>query len=483
MHAAAYPRSAAGDCHDSGKKTRSSLFYNRLFETAHKNDFLHEATTLLNEYLDQLEVLDCDLPDDPQNLHAWMRQGAHLTTESFAEYLNQRKKGAARNYFSNRAHAFHFLKSVAPTKLVDGAWLYGLLQHWQNPKFSGLVRTYVEELGTGIADRNHVVIYKSLLARYGLDLADDMDDGFYTQGVIQLALANNAAAFLPEVIGFNLGYEQLPLHLLITAYELNELNIDPYYFTLHTTIDNADTGHACRAVHAVLDNLPQWGCADEFWRRVQNGYKLSNAGMGTTQVMDSFDIDEEIIHIFRKKSIAGSGVHSDYCRLAGRTINEWLACKEGIPEFLKTLQKTNWVVRGEPAAKSRFWNLLQGSRAEMSGVFSPYELQVIYDWIRGESSRDGQPYTEADTENQRLTQPSFRAASRLEAVRSASILQTPLHTTGQQLLDSDLQMLIEQLLHLDSDGQQATLLKAMAPAYQWTPAGLYATKLFNAQIM
>ena len=110
MHAAAYPRSAAGDCHDSGKKTRSSLFYNRLFETAHKNDFLHEATTLLNEYLDQLEVLDCDLPDDPQNLHAWMRQGAHLTTESFAEYLNQRKKGAARNYFSNRAHAFHFLK-------------------------------------------------------------------------------------------------------------------------------------------------------------------------------------------------------------------------------------------------------------------------------------------------------------------------------------------------------------------------------------
>jgi hypothetical protein len=55
------------------------------------------------------------------------------------------------------------------------------------------------------------------------------------------------------VIGYNLGYEQLPLHLLITSYELNELGIDPYYFTLHVTVDNAGSGHAHKAVQALRD--------------------------------------------------------------------------------------------------------------------------------------------------------------------------------------------------------------------------------------
>ena len=48
----------------------------------------------------------------------------------------------------------------------------------------------------------------------------DLPDRFYTQGALQLALDQNAEEFLAGVIGFNLGYEQLPLHLLITAREL-----------------------------------------------------------------------------------------------------------------------------------------------------------------------------------------------------------------------------------------------------------------------
>jgi hypothetical protein len=42
--------------------------------------------------------------------------------------------------------------------------------------------------------------------------------------------------------------------------------------------------------------------------------------------------------------------------------------------------------RRAPAENSRFWKLLQGERAEMFGVFSSYELQVIHDWIRGDAS-------------------------------------------------------------------------------------------------
>ena len=83
-----------------------------------------------------------------------------------------------------------------------------------------------------------------------------LEDDHYLQGALQLALGVCADEFLPEVIGFNLGYEQLPLHLLITAYELSELGIDPYYFTLHVTIDNASSGHACKAAQSVLNLLP-----------------------------------------------------------------------------------------------------------------------------------------------------------------------------------------------------------------------------------
>lgn len=47
---------------------------------------------------------------------------------------------------------------------------------------------------------------------------------------------------------------------------------------------------------------------------------------------------------------------------------------------------------GSDPGASRFWRLLVGDRAEMFGVFSDYDLQVIFDWIRGlQSVSDGQP--------------------------------------------------------------------------------------------
>src|SRR5690606_30288945 len=123
--------------------------------------------------------------------------------------------------------------------LVDGAWLFGLLEHWADYRFHGLVRTYLEELGDGDPALNHVSLYRKLLADLDCEPGDNLDDDLYLQGAIQLSLGLNSGQFLPEVIGYNLGYEQLPLHLLITSFELNELGIDPYYFTLHVTIDNA----------------------------------------------------------------------------------------------------------------------------------------------------------------------------------------------------------------------------------------------------
>jgi hypothetical protein len=456
---------------DGGLKT----LYEGLLQGEPDDALRRAARAFLQTELEAVQDQDCELPASPQDLTAWMHNAAQLAHAQYLAYLEERKAGVPRRYFSNRAHALHFLRGVAPTKLVDGAWLYGLLRHWRNPRFSDLVRTYLEELGDGLAGKNHVLLYRKLLAQHGLDPVSGLDDGAYRQGALQLALGWSAEEFLPEVIGFNLGYEQLPLHLLITAYELNELGIDPYYFTLHVTVDNDDSGHARRAVQAVHEVFPKLAGGNDFWRGVRNGNKLSGAGMGTREVIAGFDIDAEVVRILSQKSAAGHGAHSDYCRVAGRSVNDWLSQPTQIPGFLAALQDAGWIKRGAPAAESRFWGLLQGERAEMFGVFSPYELQVIHDWLRGDASADGQPYAEAAPAGARRA--SFRASARLAAQRQGRETLEP-DDTG--LLDSDLQELKQQLAATpDAQAAAQLLVEAMSPSAHWTPAGLYATRLFR----
>lgn len=427
------------------------------------------ASEVLRAKLTELEAADSGLPASPDDLLAWMEGNTQRVHDSYAAYLKERKAGGPRRFFTNRAHALYVLRCVAPTKLVDGAWLYGLLAHWRNPRLADLVRTYVEELGEGAVDKNHVVLYRNLLARHALDPLDDLPDALYEQGVIQLALGWNAEAFLPEVIGFNLGYEQLPLHLLVTAYELNELGIDPYYFTLHVTVDNGDTGHARRACQAVLDMLPKLEDGGAFWRRVQAGCKLADAGLGTGDVIESFHIGQEALRILAQKCKAGGGAHSDYCRVAGRSVNDWLREPQQIGGFVQALQQAGWIRFGEPVDNSRFWSLLQGERAEMFGVFSSYELQVLHDWIRGAASADGRPYTEAAPEGATRRRATFRAL-----VRNAR----PLPEDAVDTLDPDLAIFRQQLRDADDASRSAMLVRAMSPAQHWTPAGLEATRLF-----
>ena len=461
----------------------------------------------------------CDLPDSPEGLAAWMQAQSDKAAAQYTEYLQARRAGAPRRYFSSRAHALHFLQSVAPTKLVDGSWLYGVLAHADNPRLRPLVQTYVEELGDGQPGKNHVTLYRKLLQQHGLsDVASGdghghsngsgLDDSLYVQGLVQLALGWNAEEFLPEIAGFNLAYEQLPLHLLITAYELNELGIDPYYSTLHVTVDNRSSGHARMACDAVAGLAPRHGGAEaaaRFWQRVRAGALLGDAGMGTTQVIAGFDIEAEVLRIFRAKAGAGAGVHSDYCRVAGRTINAWLGVPEDMPQFLAALEDSGWIRRGEPPQASRFWGLLQGERAEMFGVFSAYELQVICDWLRGPAlSADGLPFQEAAAAGAACAngvaapaprrRPGFRALQ-LAASRAAQrngteegstgIAATAASGGGADLsdagpMDTDLPAFREHLRSLHGAERQQALVAAMSPAEHWTPTGLYATQLFVA---
>lgn len=337
----------------------------------------------LTQQLANADNLQDDLPDAPELLASWSVEHSDQVAHDYADYLAARRDGGPRRYFANRAQALWYLQQVAPTKAVDGAWLEGTLHHWRDPRYHGLIRTYLEELGDGDPLCNHVLIYQRLLSRLGCLESIPLDDDRYLQGAVQLALGQNTDRFLAEVIGYNLGYEQPPLHLLITTYELAELGIDGHYFQLHVTIDNAASGHAHRSIQALLQLCPD-DQRDAFYQRIRRGYRLNDLGTPAPELIARFDVQAELIAALERKRSFGQYMHSDHCRLQGRTINEWLSVPGAMGNFLEALEAQKWVRRNAPPAESRFWRLIEGPAAAMFGVFSAYEKQLWHDWIAGD---------------------------------------------------------------------------------------------------
>lgn len=397
------------------------------------------AETWLDEQLRNTRLLDDDLPGEPGLLLQWADAHACRVAKEHAAYLEQRRQGGARRYFANRAHALWFLQQVAPTKAVDGAWLHGALWHWQDPRFHGLIRTFLEELGDGDPRCNHVLIYQRLLSRLGCLQEGPLDPVRYLQGALQLALGQHCQRFLPEVIGYNLGYEQPPLHLLITTHELAELGIDAHYFQLHVTIDNAASGHARRATQSVTELARDQGPA--FYERVRHGYRLNDLGIDTPSLIASFDLQAELLGALERKRSYGQCMHSDRCRLQGRTIDQWLAEPGAMPGFLDALQGHGWVKRDTDPRQSRFWSLIEGPTAAMFGVFDAYEKQLWHDWIAGTWQGAG---------TRRVPPGQWEHALQLAD-------ETPLSPQTADMV---------------------ALIEAMAGNRHATPAGLHATRAF-----
>lgn len=475
--------SPAARC-DSGSR---SMYFSLLERCAEGKGPTGDASrAFLARYLASARCLPCELPD-AASLNNWIVEQATKVGAKYHAYLAERKAGGPRRYFSNKSHALYFLKSAAPTKMVDGAWLHGFLSRWKDTRFSSLIRIYLEELGEGMPDKNHVALYRKLLASHGCDRWHNLDDGLFTQGAIQLALARHTAEYLPEVIGFNLGYEQLPLHLLITAYELNELAIDPYYFTLHVTIDNALTGHAGKAAQAVFDAMPQYD-RQGFFQRVKTGYRLNDVGVGTTRIIESFDLEQEMLSIFKAKARVGALLHSDYCRVEGRTVADWLGEPGQLPAFLAGLERVGWIKRNQDPQNSRFWKLIHAERAAMFGVFSAYEQQLIHDWISGDlpPSPNGTPRQLSFFARQRLLdsigkRTGIHAAGK--AVAARAVLRQP--AAGDGIEDEDagftaeLRQLDDLLAAADNREEAMTsLTRFMDPSNHHTEIGLAATRMF-----
>ncbi|SFV16439.1 iron-containing redox enzyme family protein [Pseudoduganella namucuonensis] len=440
------------------------------------------ARAWLASRLDEAAGLPCDFPDHPSGAAAWIQANTDRVGVAYQQYLTERRAGAPRRYFSNKSHALHFLRGAAPTKLVDGAWLYGMLQRWRDDDVRPLIDIYIEELGNGVPDKNHVLLYRQLLEAHGIAADAPLPDDHYVQGAIQLAFGHCGDEFLPELVGFNLGYEQLPLHLLITAYELNELGVDPYYFTLHVTVDNAATGHAAGALNAMRRLLARGACPATFLRRMVAGMRLNELGAGTLSIIEGFDLDREVAAMLAEKSRHGRNMHSDYCRVGGRTVNEWLASPDQVPAFLRQLEQQGWIRRGEEPRNSRFWRLIEGERAEMFGVFSVAEQQLLRDWIG--TGADGRTAGPGRAPSFRATLRSMEgdgAAQRAAAQAPRGVLRrrSGRGRDDEQWLGCELRQLEAQLATVGKDEAMAMLIPLMAPSRHHTAPGLMATRIFT----
>ncbi len=270
-----------------------------------------KARDFLIKEIDKLEMTEIDFPSSIDSIKEWCENDNKKNCQEFQAYLNRRQDGHGREYFQNVAQAFEFLIKVSPTKKVDGAWLYSSVHYWNDPVFHELIITYLEELGLGEPKANHVCIYDDLLRSLGLDSFDLLlEDDYYHQAVVQLALGYAPPEFIPEIVGFNLGYEQLPLHLLISNYELAELGIDSKYFNLHITIDNIDNGHAYKAIKVIEDIYNKYRDKELFFTKLKQGFALNNRGESSSNIIKNLSLEDFVHKILKRKALVGQLIHS-----------------------------------------------------------------------------------------------------------------------------------------------------------------------------
>jgi hypothetical protein len=389
----------------------------------------------------------------PDALRSYFARAHTSNASKYEAYLERRKEGGPRELFPTREFAVQWLRLAAVVKYVDGGWIANLLNFSTGPVVSSSSRSSAsapsdhstsperrggklawqvisEEFGDGDLEKNHVYVYNELLKKLaptGVAATGDHRafDGLadhegsqrcWTAAIAQqcIGLLASTEDFFPEALGFNMAYETLPYHLLVTSRELRELKIDDYYFALHITIDNADSGHAALARVAVeqfLEGVRQRDgqeAMELMWRRVQAGVVLAD-GLPTTPCGPrEFKIDPSsrtwkpvavpgcagpaptqvetrLVSLLRRKSAAAEKMHCpSRLLIKGRTIEQWLepstlTTEKGL-EFLRALgEKKPWVVPGDAAGSRLVRELEWGGR--MFGAFSAAETKLVKQWV------------------------------------------------------------------------------------------------------
>jgi hypothetical protein len=381
--------------------------------------FLLKETSAAAEALPEHESILSVQSFSRQDLEKFQRRRDNNIGKEWEQYNLRRKEGGARELFGDREEAIWWLKQIAPVKYVDGAWL-GHVGKVTTPfalhkTMKGAWQILSEELGDGDLGKNHVHLYHKLLETIapGLPTAEVLDFGHprhrldelpvWKSAIAQLLVSLFPSEFLPEILGFNLHFEAVSMDTLKAGKELREVGIDPYYFILHISIDNADSGHTAIAIEVVCEYMDYIRraegeeAAQKAWKRLQAGYLLSLGLPGTTvcpsrrRPMDGSNVplsptEMEVMKIFKAKAQAVHGIHSSSrVRIGSRSVANWLdpvalESKKWQMELLDALSCSKYWIRRGDSSKSRFIQELQWN-GRMFGSFTQDEYDVLRRWI------------------------------------------------------------------------------------------------------
>ncbi|PWN22682.1 hypothetical protein BCV69DRAFT_275624 [Microstroma glucosiphilum] len=451
--------------------------------------------------------------------------------------LRKRRRAVAGQemFRGDRELAKAWMRRSSVVKYVDGAWLQHL--HRTTTGIGGLAdgrggegspawlraqrraarnswQVMSEELGDGDIFRSHVAIYDNTmdaLAREdegesaslppkghdraftewegaaghdphhpkssaGLGQDSDGNARCWRAAVAQLALSISPNEFLPESLGWNAAYEGLPLHLLISARELEELDLDAYYFWLHISIDNAATGHAAMARECINDLLREAQAAkgqdfaDEEWARVKLGFALAEAIPTTPILSEGGDEDDhtpyeltwtsvtqedvspastsspthhissdvirsQLVDILKSKAPTAHGLHHGVrARLAGESLSHWLDpihAQERVPQLLDALSANPIWIKPGSAGESKFVKEFEWG-GKMFGAMTGNEVHVLRTWVdslavQGEEEKDGiRLLSDSDAEQAgREALMVWLSAQLPEGVQPRTALETP----------------------------------------------------------
>ncbi|KAF7540198.1 hypothetical protein G7054_g1541 [Neopestalotiopsis clavispora] len=333
-------------------------------------------------------------------------------SEGFEAYVARRAAGSPRELFTTKEDAVQWLKHLAPLNFIDGAWLCRV--HKITTPFAlrritkNAWQVFSEELGDGDLEKNHVLIYRDLLRKHGVHLPDSDSVDFihdrhemgneqvWRSSIGQLLISLFPNEFLPEILGLNLHFEALAPTGLKATKEFPEVGISAYYFALHISIDNADSGHSGMALANIIgfmDLIRETGLMDpqEAWKRIQAGYLLSQS-LDETDTVDTYE--EKLVQILHKKANLARKIHcTSRARIGGQSLSAWFSSPfadnggEKVTgddswkyEFLNALADSKpWVVRGN-SDKSLLMRELSWT-GRMFGAFTDSEVELLRTWI------------------------------------------------------------------------------------------------------
>jgi len=353
---------------------------------------------------------------DAATLAQFLKAEDDKITTRWESYLKRRESGLPRELFRDLDHAKWWLKQISPVKFVDGAWLGHIHRVTTpfalRPTTKKAWQIMSEELGDGDFTKNHVYLWRELMEDIGANLsAPDTEDFIHPRhgldkvnvwkaGVAQLLISIFPHEFLPEILGFNMHFEMLTWDTMRAIKELKELKLNDYYFLLHISIDNADSGHTAMAMQAVIDymvhvpNTDGGAAAQEAWKRVQTGFVLSEQLVTSPDAQKSSysgytarsAFEAKVLKIFKAKALVSHKLHcASKVKIKSRKLVDWLnpvafESEAWQKEFIAALANSKLWVRKGNSAQSKLMTLLAWD-GKMFGSFTQNEVEVVRNWI------------------------------------------------------------------------------------------------------